>query len=423
MKRIFNRESLKIELYFDKADYDALTDEQKKELKSAYLWSRAKKAWVSRSKEPNLYRPRRVAEALGFAEEEKVGERLTMAEQIERQAERAEARAERYEAKAGNAEKRAEGLQAAFNECRKDWSWLTQPNINSSAGRAFTRQRERIVAAYERGFDEYRKSEYFMDRAETARATASMAKLKDPIYLEKKIAEAKKEVKDLTSRMVTWESILYDIEAGNEPGYYNYISREKTLYDEAEVKERIAETLERMEAAIDKEGFYMNCMDEIGGIKYSKADLKPGYVVKMKRYGLCEVVKANPKTWEYKILEGGAKGLGGRASYGEIISLESAVEKKPESENHDFEVGEILVHTSIAGKSIISAFKVVKTTPKSIKIVEIAVSDNTPIVEVEKAGSEKTKKPVINRFTGKWSVYDTYGWELYRYSKMEKAAN
>lgn len=423
MKRLFNRESLKIELYFDKADYDALTDQQKKELKSAYLWSRAKKAWVSRSKEPNLYRPRRVAESLGFTEEEKVGERLTMAEQIERQAERAEARADRYEEKAGNAEKRAEGLQAAFNECRKDWSWLTQPNINSSRGRAFTCQRERIVAAYERGFDEYRKSEYFKDRAETARATASMSKLKDPVYLEKKIAEAKKEVKTLTERMVKWENVQYDIEAGNAPGYYSYSTGETIPYTADEVQERIEETYERMEAAIDKEGFYLNCMDEIGGIKFSKADLKPGYVVQMKRYGLCEVVKANPKTWDYKILEGGAKGLGGRASYGEIISIVKEVEKKPDSAEHDFEVGEILVHTSVAGKSIINAFKVVKTTPKSIKIVEILVSDNTPIAEAEKPGTEKVKKPVINRFTGKWSVYDTYGWELYRYSKMEKVAN
>lgn len=53
---IFNLETTKIELHFDKAEYDALTDEQKREIKSAFLWSNKGKCWVSRAKEPNLWR-------------------------------------------------------------------------------------------------------------------------------------------------------------------------------------------------------------------------------------------------------------------------------------------------------------------------------------------------------------------------------
>jgi hypothetical protein len=36
---IFNRETLKIELHFEKAEYDALSEEQRRELKSNFLWS------------------------------------------------------------------------------------------------------------------------------------------------------------------------------------------------------------------------------------------------------------------------------------------------------------------------------------------------------------------------------------------------
>ena len=107
---IFNLETGKIELHFDKAEYMALSAEQKKLIKSNFLFSRYSSAWVSRCKEPNLYRARKVAEQLGFTQEKRTGERLSFAEQVERQAERAEARAERFEGYADNAERRAENL-------------------------------------------------------------------------------------------------------------------------------------------------------------------------------------------------------------------------------------------------------------------------------------------------------------------------
>lgn len=58
---IMNKETGKIELHFDKADYLALAEDQKKDIKSNYLFSRVKRAWVSRAKFPNLYRAEKVA--------------------------------------------------------------------------------------------------------------------------------------------------------------------------------------------------------------------------------------------------------------------------------------------------------------------------------------------------------------------------
>ena len=87
---IMNKETGKIELHFDKADYLALAEDQKKDIKSNYLFSRVKRAWVSRAKFPNLYRAEKVAKDLGLSNGGNVGEKLTFAEQMERKAEAVE---------------------------------------------------------------------------------------------------------------------------------------------------------------------------------------------------------------------------------------------------------------------------------------------------------------------------------------------
>lgn len=81
---IFNKETLKIELHFDKCDYLALSEEQKSQLKGTFLWSSKGGCWVSRAKEPNLFWAKKTATELGFEKGETVGERLTFAEQIEK---------------------------------------------------------------------------------------------------------------------------------------------------------------------------------------------------------------------------------------------------------------------------------------------------------------------------------------------------
>ena len=81
---VFNLETTKIELHFEKSEYNTLTAEQKADLKSAFLWSRTGGCWVSRAKEPNLWRAKQVAAKLGFTEEHWQGERLSFSEQVER---------------------------------------------------------------------------------------------------------------------------------------------------------------------------------------------------------------------------------------------------------------------------------------------------------------------------------------------------
>jgi hypothetical protein len=383
---ILNRETQKIELHFSKAEYQALTDEQKADLKRSFLFSGRQQAWVSRSKN-NHYSAIRTAEKLGFVDGGKVGERLTFAEELERKTEKAEARAERYEQYADNANKRAEGLQGEFNELRKDWSWLTQPNINSSAGRSFTRQREKVMARFEKGFEEYRKSDYFREKAETASMTASQVQLKDKTYLNNRIEECNKNIRAIEKNIVTAE------ERNNE----------KWLED----------LLERMEYEIDKLAFFHNCMDDLGGVQYNKENVKPGYLVKIRgRWDI--VVKANTKTVETKPA---SVPYTLKYAYADIQDMkipEGWTEPKNEVENPFIE-GDILTETNIGGNRIIAAFQIVKVTAKGVSIQRINIEDNKPIPNSfteDKQERKKVKKHRDGNFVldGKWGY-------LYKYNE------
>lgn len=260
---ILNLETSKIELHFSKEDYQALSLDEKKTLKSAFLFSPKAQAWVSRSKN-NHYNAINAAEKLGFTSKGKTGHRLSFQEELENEAKKANNQSERFEQYASNAEKRAGQLQGEFNELKQDLSWVTQPNIASSSGRSFTNQRNRIIARYEKGFNEYRKSDYYKERAETARATADQSKLQSKPYLNNRIEETKKAIRQLEKRTTNSEN---------------------------------TDLLDRLEYEVDKLAYLHNCLDEIGGITYNKENIKPGYLVKIRGH-YSVVVKANPKTVE-----------------------------------------------------------------------------------------------------------------------------
>ncbi|KJR97965.1 MAG: hypothetical protein VR68_11700 [Peptococcaceae bacterium BRH_c4a] len=413
-KYIRNMETGKIELHFQKAEYQAMPEAQKKQLKSNFLFSGTSKAWVSRCKDPSLYHAIQTAKALGFTDEERTGERLSFAEQQERKAERAEARAERFEGYADNATKRAESLQAEFNECRKDWSWLTQPIMSGHAGsQRFGRQREKIMARYDKGFEEYRKSEYFRDRAETARATAEQKKMTDRFYLNNRIKECEKNIKALTGNTVHYEQLLYNIENG---------IKNDSLYDQytpEQIGQWFTDTLERIEAEIDKQAYFQNALDEIGGIIYNRENIKPGYIIKIRGDG-CRVIKANPKTVEVRIISGGAAGMVLTYDYSEIQGIIKAEEVKPkqEAEPHPYHEGEILVRCNAGGNRILGAYQIIARTDKTIQIQQIQVSENKPMPGVFIPGSNpQRKKPTVRKYTNEWTVYDENDWQLYKYSE------
>lgn len=407
-KYINNLETGRIELHFDKDNYNQLTAEQKKLLKSGYLFSKYVTAWISRSTK-NHYAALRIAEQLGFTEEEKQGERLSFVEELERKAEKAERRADRYEYKAGKAEDRAEGLQSGLNSFRGDNTFFTQPNINSSGGKSFTNYRNKLYERYNKGFEEYRKSEYYRDRAETARNTASMEQLKDPIYLNNRTKECNGTIRKLESNIINYENNLYRIEQGEELKNYK-----GEILTTEQYQDWINETLEKMEYEIDKLAYLENCMEEIGGNKFSKENIKVGYIVKLQRTEKCEVLSAGPKNIKYKILEGGAAGMVLTTPYAAITEILEVKESGNEEIKNPFKIGDIMTRTNASGDRLIYAYQVVKTSAKTITIQAIKIQENRPIKD-NFTNVRQERKTVKQDRQGNFVVNDDGNWYLYKY--------
>ena len=367
---IINRETGKLELHFDKADYDALTVTQKQTIKGSFVWGRKSGCWISRCKEPHLYHARRVAESLGLADGGKTGERLSFAEQQQRKAERAERRADRFEHAADSAAARGEALQKPINDMHGDVAFFTQPNINTSAGRAFTRRRDRMFASFERGFEEYRRSEYFRDRAETARRTADQAELKDKGFIMRRIRECESAIRKLKKAVESHEAVKQKIEQGTPVKRYS-----GALVTMDEVNEWLESDLDQMEAQLDKLGYYQEALDALGGVTFSQDNIKVGFVVKLSRWGACRVVAIGPKNFTYQT---GHDGITLTAAYAEIESIVSAKEKPIEPQ--PFKVGDVFTCSRWnSEKRDVDKleFRIIRATDKS---VTLQTGDEKPFV-------------------------------------------
>ncbi len=401
---VFNLETTKIELRFEKAEYDAFSDEQKRELKGAFLWSSRGGCWVSRAKEPNLYRAKQVAEKLGFTGEQREGERLTYAEQLKRQAGRAEARADRLEGYAVNAEGRAAQLQKPLNDLHGDIAFFTQPNINSAGGKAFKNYRDKLFARYYKGFEEYRKSDYFKERAETARETATQAQFDDPGYLDRRIRECQKEIRNREKNVIYYEKILFAVESGAKKTW-----RDGEPVNVENVTVLLKRELELVEKAMDKQGYLENRLSELGGCRFSKDNIKVGYIVRVGERGQAEIISAGSVNVGCKILTGGAAGRTFSAVYAEISEVIKAEEKKPDA--HPFKVGE---QFTVVSRDYSKGIHNVKTTETLYEIVK--ASDTT--IQLKAIGTDDKaiiRKPV-KTYSGKWrfSINDTHGNTFYK---------
>lgn len=414
---IKNMETGKLELHFEKSEYQALSDAQKSELKSAFLWSNRGKCWVSRAKEPNTWRAEQVAKKLGFSGIEKQGERISYAEQLERKAERAEARAERYEEYAANAEARGKALQKPIESMRGDIAFFTQPIIAGHSGsQAFARHRERMYAQYGRGIEEYRKSDYYKDRAATARDTAENTKLQNRVYLDNRIKECNKALRDLQKRIVTVEENIYKLQQGEK--LKSYLGDPLTIEGQ---EQRLEDILDRYEVWQDKLNFFEDAMNNIGGVKFSRENIKPGYIVEIARWGKCEVISAGTVNITYKLMEGGAAGGVLTDAYAAIERIVKATEQK-EALSNPFSVGDIVCKERLGDGSIYKAYQVIKVTEKSVRIQEIHVDKGVPQPDSFVLGSKlMLRKITASKYSDFVGIYED-GWQLHKWTPREATA-
>lgn len=326
---IENLETGKLELHFEKAAYTALSDEQKNAIKGAFLWGRNSGCWISRCKRPNLYYPRKIAESIGLEDAGKTGKKLSFAEQMQQKAERADRRADRYESYADNAAARGETLQKPIRNMHGDIAFFTQPNINTNAGRSFTNRRNKMFAAFDKGFEEFRKSAYWKDRAVAARTTAGQAELKDRAFVSRRIAERERDIRALKRGIESNEKMLQEMNAGKSFTRFN-----GKPYTTEEIQERLNEQLDYMEDKLDELGFYQGCLETLGGAQFSKANIKPGYTVKVQRFGAAVVVSTGPKNITARLSTGGVL----KFAYAEILQIIS--DKAQETPQHPFKIGD-----------------------------------------------------------------------------------
>lgn len=385
---ILNKETRKIELYFSKEEYNNLNSELKKELKSAYLFSGKAQAWVSRSVN-NHYRAIYVAKKLGFEEEEVKGERLSFAEEVERKVEKAEERQNKYENYSDSSAEKAKGLQAEFNSLRGDIAFSTQPIIRGHKGSEnFGRRRKRILNRYTKGFDEYRKSQYFSDKAEQMQGVINGDKFKNRVYLNNRIKECNKNIKKYEA------NIVYNEEINNQ--------------------DRINYWLEQLEYEIDKLAYMENCLEKIGGIKYNSSNLKVGYEIKIRGHW-DKILKLNKVTVESQPIEEHLKMCYGKHDYSEIQEVRIPKDFKEEEIKNPFNIGDIVVANSFAGNRVIMAYKVTKVTAKCANLIEVLIKDNVPTKNI-KEGAKETRRQIKKEKMGdRIYLTDDY-YRLYKYA-------
>lgn len=130
-----------------------------------------------------------------------------------------------------------------------------------------------------------------------------------------------------------------------------------------------------MESTLDKLGFYQERLDELGGVRYSSEDIKPGYIVRIQRYGACRVLSTGPKNFTYQT---GMDGIALTAAYAEIETIIKAEEDQPQ--NHPFAVGDTFTCSrwnTETRKADKLEYRIIRATDKS---VTIQTDDEKPFV-------------------------------------------
>lgn len=392
---IKNKETGKIELHFDKSEYMTLSDEDKKMIKSSFLFSRKANAWVSRGKFPSYSytKAEEVAKKLDFENGGEIGETLSFAEQMQVKAEKAERRAERYDYKSDKAQKIGNEYQKPINDMHGDISFFTQPNINTSAGRAFTNRRNKMWDMWEKGFEEFRKSEYYAERAETARKTAAMTKPKDKAFCCRRIKDAESSIRKLKKNIDTYNRYLEQINAGempkNEYGWEVKLSAEQ-------IENQIEKWSEMLDMEISKATYYYECLDELGGIQFSKENINVGDVVNLGGWrGTVIVTGTGRVNFTYRTNNYNYES---KASYAEIIDIV----KKADTEKvlHPFKVGEKYTVTYTVFDNPTSLCSKSHTETKEYTVTKITNEKVTFKCGKERAVSKKPVRYTNNGIVG-----------------------
>lgn len=308
----------RVALDFSKADYQALADDVRREVKAYFRFSRLEGAWCSKGSgstldSPKLYNAVRIAKRAGLApdaEDETVGP--SYGERREAFAERAAARSERRTDRATKKLATAHAVTAQGTGMM-DAIPFGQPMMpdHYSYGRD-RRYRERAWAKIQKGADLAKEARATFALADASKRIADGAGNESVAFAQRRVEDAEKTLRDLARRMercnATAEAIQDGLDAGVEGDLAPYV-----------------EWAERLDAAhaeaLDKLGFWLDHIEKAGGVLFSRErfrDAPPTQVYY--RHGWYDFVRANAKT---VTVSGwlGSPSLTWKVPYAEIASV------------------------------------------------------------------------------------------------------
>lgn len=310
-----NMTTNKLEMYIGKEEYGKLDPAIKDKIKRHFLFSRKKGAWISKAKFPNLYTVEEIAKEIGLDNKGKVGERLTFEESQNVKADRASNRAVFYEDKAEKARDNAEKMQKPFMDM--DYAAATQPIHNTSGGRSFASYKNRIIMAYDRGMEEFRKSEYYAKCADKARNTAKQATTCSKGFCQRRIEDAERAIRAEKRNLEIYEERLEGLRNHGEAPV-DYLGIEPVT--EETVLKWIDTATEIIQTNIEKIAYYDKMIEDAGGLKFSKENINIGDVVCIEGWqNPVTVVNKGTKTITYTTDPDRHFKL--RANYAEIIRV------------------------------------------------------------------------------------------------------
>ena len=271
----------KAELHFDYNDYKQLPAALKDDVKRFFNWSRKRSAWVSKGAWSSYTVQNLVIKKLGLKLKGKK-ERMSFEDQLDRKDRNQAYREGVYERRATQLEERAKALMAMRERYRGDNSFWTQPNVNTSGGRSFTKARERIIENYFKGLNMVEKAANYKEWASNLRAAGrNNEDFKNPGYVFEKLREAEKEFTRLMG--IVPQSIDRLLAAGDEESIIKAEAQQDKLNNQAQ-----------------KLAFFMELWDNFPETtKYDHDKLKGAkYVVIVNKYDLYQ--PGAEQTW-YKV--------------------------------------------------------------------------------------------------------------------------
>ena len=250
--------------------------------------------------------------------------------------------------------------------------------------------------AWEKGIEEFKKSEYFKEQAEIARRTAKLSRPTDKAFIDRRIKDAEKDIRAIKRNLKHYNEKLEEINNGKS---FHFIGEDPIT--KADVEKWIEDSEERLEAAISKAAYYYDCMESAGGVSFSRDNIKPGFIIKVNRWGLMKVINAGPVNVSAERLEGSLAGWPLKISYAEVLEI---VSDKVAEEVHPFIAGEILHSFSYdSNYSLVPTdYKIIKATKKTVTLQH---ENDKPIIRTPKKQAGRCYK---NGFAWVFQINNCY---------------